>query len=316
MPLWREGVGLALARPHDTTRSRDDRRETLGRLGDWSAWQDQEWPTDATDLPAVVDRWWDGVENLSGKTVLVSDLGGHGDTIHWLRFAEALHDKVPARISWGVPANLVEFFDYNLAHLPRMQAWDRGRTDARFDVALHAQLFPRLLGALPPFVRRSAPSPVALPERTSAARLGLAWACGEGLDHLDRSVPLRVLMPFLWRPDIAFFSLQVGATAHAARIYPRLCTPDPPLGSFADTANLIASLDGVITVDTAVAHLAGSLGAPTLTLLPFPADLLWGFDETTAWYPTMRLIRQRGPADWLSIQPQLQEALDARWWMG
>ncbi|HTD60281.1 MAG TPA: glycosyltransferase family 9 protein [Gemmatimonadaceae bacterium] len=313
--LWHQGVSLALGRLHETTRSRDARREALGRLGDWSAWQDRGWPTDPTDLPAVVDRWWDGAEDLSGKTVLVSDLGGHGDAIRWLRFAEALYDSVLAPIVWAVPGSLVELFDYNFRHLPRMQAWDRDRTNAHFDRALHAQLLPRLIGPLPPFVRRSAPSPLTLPQQTIGARLGLAWACGNGLDHLERSVPLRVLMPFLWQPDIEFYSLQVGEVAHEASIYPRFHMPDSPIESFTDTANVIAGLDGVITVDTAVAHLAGSLGVPTLTLLPFPSDILWGFADTTPWYPTMRLIRQRAPSDWLSIQPQVQQALESRWWL-
>jgi hypothetical protein len=197
-----------------------------------------------------------------------------------------------------------------------MRVWDYDRTDSHFDRALHADLLPQLVASTP-FMRRSAPSPVTLPERTNRARLGLAWACSDGLDHLERSVSLRVLLPFFWRPDIEFYSLQVGGREQDACIYQRfLHLPDPPLESFADTANLIASLDGVITVDTAVAHLAGSLGVPTLTLLPFPSDLIWGFADTTPWYPTMRCIRQRSRGDWVSVQSQVQEALDSHWWEG
>ncbi|HTD60282.1 MAG TPA: glycosyltransferase family 9 protein [Gemmatimonadaceae bacterium] len=319
IPLWHEGVALALARPHNTTRSLDDRREALWRLGDWNGWRDVRWPTNPDDLPPVVDQWWDGVEDLSAKTVLIyhssgPGAGGFGDMIRWLRLAEVLCDRLPARIFWAVPANLVEFFDYNLSHLPRMQAWDRDRADAHFDYALHPSILPLLVGPFPPFVRRTAPSPRMLPERTNQARFGFAWASGYGPEHLERSMPLRVLMPFFWRPDIEFHSLQAGVVGDDALMYPRFRMPDPPLGSFADTANLIASLDGVITIDTAVAHLAGSLGVPTLALLPFPSHALWGFADTTPWYPTMRLIRQRGPFDWSSIQTQVQEALESRWW--
>ncbi len=317
IPLWRWGVALALTRPHDSDKSTADRRDALKRLGDWNGWQDVSWPTNPEFLPPGVDRWWDGVEDLSGKTLLVAELTDYGATISWLRFAEALHDRVSAPIFWAVDANLIRFFEYNFGHLSGMQAWDRTRTDAHFDRALNASLLPRLVGSLPPFVRRSAPSPLTLPERTNPARLGLAWACSGWFDHMERSLSLRVLMPFFWRPDVEFYSLQVGERADEAFIYKRfLRLPDPPLESFADTANLIASLDGVITVDTSVAHLAGSLGAPTLTLLPFPGDFQWGFADTTPWYPTMRFIRQRSRWDWLGVQNQLQEALDAHWWEG
>jgi hypothetical protein len=120
--------------------------------------------------------------------------------------------------------------------------------------------------------------------------------------------------PFFWRPDIEFYSLQVGVRAQEAHLFPRLHVPDPAFESFADTANLIANLDGVVTVDTSAAHLSGTLGAPTLTLLPFPGDAFWSFADTTPWYPTMRFIRQRRPWDWSDVQTELQEALDSRWW--
>jgi hypothetical protein len=312
--LWRQGVRIALTRAHDTPQCIDVRREALRRLGDWSGWQDVPWPTKGEDLPPTVDRWWDGSEDLSGKSLLVCDLGALGDVIRSLRFAEALREKVSAPIFWEVPQNLLEFVEYNLGHLPGMHAFNVERTDAHFDRALNGNLLPRLLGPLPPFVPRRAPSPVTL-ERANHARLGIAWACSIGrLDHLERSMPLRMLMPFFWRPDVEFYSLQVGTYAQEASPFPRLRIPDPPLESFADTANLIASLDGVITVDTSVAHLAGSLGTPTLTLLPLPGDILWSTADTTPWYPTMRFIRQRRTWDWLSVQARLKDALDARWW--
>jgi hypothetical protein len=322
IPLWHDGVALALTRPHETARSVDDRRAALRRLGDWSAYQDHPWPTGPDFLPPVVEAWWDGVEDLSGKTLLICLLNAFGDTIRWLRFAETLYDRIPATIYWAVAPSLLEFVEHNLRHLPRMQAFDltetedATRTDARFDRALSAELLPQLVGPLPPFIRRAAPAPVTWPERTNHARLGLVWAAQLFNSHLERSVPLGLLMPFFWRPDVEFYSLQVGIRAREDYMYPRLRLPNPPLDSFADTANLVATLDGVVTVDTSVAHLSGSLGVPTLTLLPTPCDVYWGFADTTPWYPTMRLIRQRNPWDWLSVQAQLKEALDSRWWEG
>jgi ADP-heptose:LPS heptosyltransferase len=71
------------------------------------------------------------------------------------------------------------------------------------------------------------------------------------------------------------------------------------LDDFSDTAALIANLDRVISVDTAVAHLAGAMGKPTTLLLPHVADWRWMRDrEDSPWYPTMRLLRQAEPGDW------------------
>ncbi|WP_068876739.1 MULTISPECIES: tetratricopeptide repeat protein [unclassified Phenylobacterium] len=79
---------------------------------------------------------------------------------------------------------------------------------------------------------------------------------------------------------------------------------------FQDTAEIIAGLDHVITVDTAVAHLAGSLGAPTWLLLPTSADWRWGRTESTsAWYPSMRLFRQRVAGDWTGVVDEVRTEL-------
>jgi ADP-heptose:LPS heptosyltransferase len=85
-----------------------------------------------------------------------------------------------------------------------------------------------------------------------------------------------------------------------------------PLRSFVETANFLVGLDCVISVDTAICHLAGSLGVPTLTLLRCTADAKWGYLDTTPLYPSMRLIRQRTPGDWLGVAETVRDALNAR----
>lgn len=82
---------------------------------------------------------------------------------------------------------------------------------------------------------------------------------------------------------------------------------------FADTAALIQNLDLVISIDTAVAHLAGALGKPVWTLLPFVPDWRWLLDrEDSPWYPTMRLFRQPSPGDWHSVISRVGEELRRR----
>ena len=93
---------------------------------------------------------------------------------------------------------------------------------------------------------------------------------------------------------------------------------DEPQGDLLDTAALIANLDLLITVDTMTAHLAGSIGKPVWTLLPFAADWRWMQTSEptpasrTAWYPSMRLFRQPRPGDWTSVAGEVKHALALR----
>ena len=79
---------------------------------------------------------------------------------------------------------------------------------------------------------------------------------------------------------------------------------------FSDTAAFIENLDLVISVDTAVAHLAGALGKPVWTLIPFAPDWRWMLNrEDSPWYPTMRLFRQPSPGDWGTVMENVSRAL-------
>ena len=86
----------------------------------------------------------------------------------------------------------------------------------------------------------------------------------------------------------------------------------PRLGDFSDTAALVAALNLIVSVDTAVAHLAGAMGKPVWILVPNPSDWRWmlGRDESP-WYPTARLFRQKTPGQWASAIEELHEALVA-----
>ena len=82
------------------------------------------------------------------------------------------------------------------------------------------------------------------------------------------------------------------------------------INDFSDTAALMESLDLVIAIDTAVAHLAGAIGKPVWTLIPFAPDWRWMLNrEDSPWYPTMRLFRQPSPGNWQSVIAKIVEEL-------
>ena len=164
----------------------------------------------------------------------------------------------------------------------------------------------------------------AAPQPRPLRRLGLVWAAGHKADPeadrqaRQRSLPLTELMaalePAVRQGRLQLVPLQVGPDAQEAEAFAGLLEPAPPMDDWEATACAVEMLDGVISVDTAVAHLAGSLGVPTLLLLPEPCDWRWGLEgERTPWYSSVRLLRGR---DWAAVLQRLREALtsdSSRW---
>jgi hypothetical protein len=147
-------------------------------------------------------------------------------------------------------------------------------------------------------------------------KIGLAWS-GRPTHHDDarRSIRFDLLAPLLQSPDTAFFSLQKGPALDqltSSTYGDQVVNLDQSLSDFAETAAAIAHLDLVITVDTAVAHLAGALGKPVWTMLAAAADYRWMLDrEDSPWYPTMRLFRQKSNDDWTEVIARVNQALAA-----
>jgi hypothetical protein len=151
----------------------------------------------------------------------------------------------------------------------------------------------------------------ATPASTSdRRRIGVVWQgnpafLATSLRDFDRSL----LPQLLDLPDVAWVSLQYGASDPTG--LERLEMPQLS-SNWLDTAILLSHLDAVVTVDTGIAHLAGAMGRPTFVLLPFSPDWRWGLGtDTTPWYPSVRLIRQRAPRDWASTIAPLHAALSS-----
>ncbi len=144
--------------------------------------------------------------------------------------------------------------------------------------------------------------------------MGFVWSGSPShKNDANRSIPLARLAPLFDNPPVRCFSLQTelrGADREVLRGLPNLVHLGDELCDFADTAAVVAWLDVVVTVDTAVAHLAGALGKPTVILLPYAADFRWMRDRSdTPWYPTANLIRQPAFGDWDSVVAHLRNEL-------
>jgi ADP-heptose:LPS heptosyltransferase len=126
------------------------------------------------------------------------------------------------------------------------------------------------------------------------------------------------LLPLLETPGVMWISLQKGEAAEQLASLPsgiRVLDGSSRDRNLAETAALVATLDLVITTDTCIAHLAGAMGKPVWILLPHLADWRWMQEwETTPWYPTARLFRQRVPGDWQELMVRVvKHLLNLRW---
>jgi ADP-heptose:LPS heptosyltransferase len=144
--------------------------------------------------------------------------------------------------------------------------------------------------------------------------IGLVWAGRPThTNDANRSMSLETFASLLRLPGITWHSLQLGPAA-SQRTVANLPLNDPTesFRDFHDTAAFVAQLDLVISVDTAVAHLAGALARPVWALLPFASDWRWlASRDDSPWYPTMRLFRQSAKGDWTQVIERMKNELSA-----
>jgi ADP-heptose:LPS heptosyltransferase len=151
-------------------------------------------------------------------------------------------------------------------------------------------------------------------DTAAGLKVGIAWAGNPNLpnDHI-RTIDLQTMAALFTTPGVQFFSLQKElreGDAALLRASPQVTHLGEAMDSFADTAAIISLLDVIISVDTAVAHLAGALGAKTWVLLPYVAEWRWLLDRADSpWYPTARLFRQPALNDWTGAVAAVGAAL-------
>lgn len=286
-------------------------------------WEEYEWRLHIADFQHRhfnAPRW--NGEALAGRTLLVICEQGYGDVFQFVRYVPALRDA-GGRVLFECPGDLTGLLKPLVPADDLVALSGRGPPPVAFDTYVSLLSLPRCRGtnleSIPnaiPYL--AAPRPLAAPLCAELAepgfKVGLVWAGSPSHpDDRQRSTTLAVFAPLGRIPGPRLFALQTGAAAAEAAAPPAglsIRTLTPGLESFAHTAAVIDRLDLVITVDTAVAHLAGALGKPVWTLLPFAPDWRWLTGrEDSPWYPTMRLFRQNTPGDWSEVVERVVAAL-------
>jgi tetratricopeptide (TPR) repeat protein len=258
---------------------------------------------------------WSG-DMQAGLRLLIHAEQGYGDTILMLRYLPLLISK-GLEIILEVPTPL-----YTLCcGIKEIRCIQRGTPVPEVDCRLPVMSLPRIMGTtlatIPAATSYLTPDPelvrawrLRLPD-TTGLRVGLAWAGRYDLPvNRKRSCPPALLLPLLAIEQVSFISLQLSPPDGFQLNDPRLFDCSSDLTDFNQTAALIANLDLVITIDTAVAHLAGALGIPTWLMLPTVPDWRWLLDrEDSPWYPSMQIFRQPAPGDWQTVIINLQREL-------
>jgi len=275
-------------------------------------WKEYEWRREMREIFAKRDlggQDWGG-EDLAGKRILVYAEQGFGDTIQFIRYARQLAGR-GAEVLVECQGELVRLLS-GVAGVNKV--YGRGEVlpsyDYRCPILSLPGLFGTELGTIPckvPYIGGLEESLSYWRERLSGdgpgLKVGLSWA-GRPTHKKDRYRTLKLLQygPLGGMAGVTFYSLQKGESSGESQHPPegmRLLDYTGELSDFSDTAGLIGNLDLVISVDTAVVHLAGALGKAVWTLLPYAPDWRWMLDrEDSPWYPTMRLYRQETPGDW------------------
>jgi len=290
----------------------------LGRFAE--GWPEYEWRRRCPEfrLPLFPQPWWDG-SDLGGKTILLSAEQGLGDTLQFIRYAALVKER-GARVIVGCPKPLARL----LATCPGVdRVVTSGAELPPFDVQAPILSLPGLFQTTPATI--PAPVPYLSADAASVERwrrevgsgrefqVAIAWQGNPTNVDRQRAVPLVQFAPLARVAGVRLIGLQKDYGREqlpplAARL--GLLDLGCRVDDFLDTAAVLANVDLVITVDTALAHLAGTLGVPVWVALRSAADWRWLRQrEDSPWYPTMRLFRQTEPENWEEVFARIAREL-------
>ena len=301
-------------------------------IGDFArGWQEHEWRWETAQMKARKPNFpqplWLGADDIAGKTILLHAEQGFGDTLLVCRYVPLVVAR-GARVILGVP-NALRELTCTLPCVVRIVS--SGDPLPAFDLHCPLLSLPLAFGTRLETIPSQTPYLSAADNKRNAwrdrlgkherARIGLVWA-GDPRKHVpdanrfdrQRSLQFDQLAPVLQVRGCEFYSLQKGEDAvaqlHDSALPHGVVDWSVEFHDFSDTAAVIANLDLVITIDTAVAHLAGALGKPVWVIHRYNTCWRWLLDrEDSPWYPTARLFRQDATRDWGPVIARVAAAL-------
>ena len=262
---------------------------------------------------------WLGTTSITDKTILLHAEQGLGDTIMASRYVPMVA-KLGARVALEIQAPLKSL----LQSLDGVSAiFATGEKPSEFDVQCPLLSLPLAfntrLTTIPskvPYLTPSKDKDGKWQFRVGGAefRVGVAWAGNSNfINDRERSIPLEHILPLSAVAGVKCISIQRDLRAGDQEILnanPQILQLGKEITDFQDTAAIMMSLNLIISVDTAVVHLAGALARPVWVLLPFNPDWRWLLGRTDSpWYPTARLFRQTEDGDWATVIASVCEEL-------
>lgn len=277
-------------------------------------WRTRQFAREKQDFSGPL---WLGKEDVSSKTVLLHAEQGLGDTLQFCRYAPAVAAR-GATVILAVHPPLKELLR-SLPGAARVVSLDEAVPS--FDFHCPLMSLPLALGThvetVPAEVPYLSANPIRVArwrerlEELEGLKIGLVWAGQPAGDRVDqrRSMRLEQMLEVGSVEGVALISVQKGEAANQVRALGTgsgLVDWTEELTDFVDTAALVAALDLVISVDTSVAHLAGSLGKPVWVLNRYDRCWRWLTNrDDSPWYPTMRLFTQPNPGDWADVMARV-----------
>ena len=285
-------------------------------------WKEYEWRFKVKEFfqRTFPQRSWDGAD-IAGSTILLYAEQGLGDTIQFIRYAPLVAQR-GAKVVVECQKELTSLLQ-NVEGIYKVisQGEPLPEFDVHYPLLSLPLLFNTTLESIPATIPYININPVLVQKwrekvkiDNSKLKIGLVWA-GRQRNKKERcrSCSLDTFSPFAQIDDITFYSLQKGEAAKQSKNPPKgmkLIDYTEEIHDFSDTAAFIENFDLIISIDTVVAHLAGALGKPVWTLIPFSPDWRWMLNrEDSPWYPTMRIFRQQAIGEWESVIVHIKEEL-------
>jgi tetratricopeptide (TPR) repeat protein len=308
----------------DLISARWNRALALLQAGDFQeGWHEYEWRHKRKGVSRnrrTEAKEWDG-SSLNGQTILVQTEQGLGDVLQFIRYASMLKSR-GATVVVESPPPLLRILSY----CPAIDQVAPEGAKVKFDFSVPLMSLPRLfetrLDSIPADIPYLFPEDARVShwrgefDKISGYKIGIAW---QGNPHHQwdrhRSLQLSIFRELGELAGVHLISLQRGPGTEQldSLTFPVIDVLDRSLSDsdgIAETAAIVKCLDLVITVDTAVAHLAGAIGSPVWVVLSTMVDWRWMLNrDDTPWYPRMRLFRQSTRGDWKPVFRRLAEAV-------